>query len=187
MNNNLFENLRKRIILVIIGIVGYYFVPALVGILFRLFTHGELLISLWMYYIYTGSAFAFLIGFLYLALVKVKPSLVPKERKFRIFIGLIITSMVLLSVLIPSGLIVDDWKQGQCITKSGNFKDGKLSGTTSAGVGSELDCIQNCIVTGRVTMYEDKSCEFNGLFGFTHWEKTPKDFEIIEDNKSWND
>lgn len=188
MRTVLLENLRKRIILVIVGVAGYYLSPAPLGMLFGSLSYGELLTSLWLFYAYKGIGISFLIVFLYLALVKTGPSLVPKQKKYRHLIGLVIASTVLLSVLIPSGMIVEEWTQGQCITKSGSFKDdGEFRGTTSSGSGSELECIQSCIFAGKVSMNEEKTCKFNGLFGFAHWEKTPKDFADFEDGISRDD
>lgn len=188
MKTRLLENLRKRIIFVIIGIAGYYLVPVPISLLFNIFFHGELLTSIWAFYIFKGAAIFFLVGFLYIAFVKVKPSLMPHQKKFKQMLIVGILAITILSVVIPSGLIVDDWKQGQCLIKSGTINEnGVIYGTTSSGVGSEEECIQNCKFSGRVSMNEDKSCEFNGLFGITHWIKTPKDFEDVEDKTPWND
>lgn len=188
MKTRLLENLRKRIIFVIIGIAGYYLVPATIGILFNIFFHGELLTSIWAFYIFKGTAISFLVGFLYVALIKVKPSLMPHQKKYRQMIIVGILTITILSILIPSGLIIDDWKQGQCLIKSGSInEEEKFSGTTSSGVGSESECIQHCKFSGRVSMNEDKSCEFNGLFGSGDWVKTPEDFADVEDKTPWND
>ena len=188
MKTRLLENLRKRIIFVIIGIAGYYLVPVPFGILINIFFHGELLTSLWTFYIFKGTAIFFLVGFLYIAFVKVKPSLMPQQKKYRQMIIVGISTITIISILIPSGLIIDDWKQGQCLIKSGSINEKeRFSGTTSSGVGSELECKQNCKFSGRVSMDEDKSCEFNGLFGSGHWVKTPEDFADVEDKISWSD
>jgi hypothetical protein len=182
------ENLRKRIIFVIIGIVSYYLVPAPLSILFSSVSYGETFSSFWFFYVYKGIAISFLIGFLYVALVQVKPSLIPKKTKYRQMIIASIITITILSIMIPSGLIVNDWRQGQCLIKSGTLNEnGMLSGSTSSGVGSELECIQHCKFSGRVSMNEGKTCEFNGLFGSAHWIKTPKDLADVEDKIPWND
>ncbi len=77
MKTRLLENIRNRIIFVIIGIAGYYLVPVPFGILFNIFYHVELVTSIWAFYIFKGTAISFLVGFLYIAFVKVKPSLIP--------------------------------------------------------------------------------------------------------------
>ena len=187
MNVFPFENIKKRIILVMIGIVGYYTIPIPLGMLMHLVLRIELINDFGFYSIFQITTISFLIGFLYIAFVKVKPSLFPQQKKYRQMIVLSILTITILSIMIPGGLIVKDWKQGQCLIKSGTFnEDGMMSGTTSSGVGSELECILNCKFLGRVSMNEDKSCEFNGLFGSGHWVKTPQDFAGIEDKITWN-
>jgi len=154
LKTRLLENLRKRIIFVIIGIAGYYLVPAPIGIMLNIFYHGELLTSIWTFYIFKGTAISFLVGFLYVAFVKVKPSLIPHQKKYRQMIIVGILTITILSILIPSGLIVDDWKQGQCLIKSGTINEKeKFSGTTSSGVGSELECIQHCKFSNYKNMW----------------------------------
>lgn len=188
MKSRLLENLRKRIIFVIVGIAGYYLVPVPIGILLNIFFHGEFLTSLWTFYIFKGTAISFLVGFLYVAFVRVKPSMIPHQKKYRQMIIVGILTITILSILIPTGLIVDDWKQGQCLIKSGSINEKEnFAGTISSGIGSELECMQNCKFSGRVSMNEDKSCEFNGLFGNEHWIKTPEDFADVEDKIPWND
>ena len=176
------ENLRKRIILVIIGIAGYYTIPIPIGLFLHSVFRTEVITSFWFYYVFQAATISFLVGFLYLAFVKVQPSLVPQQKKFKhmIIVGILI--ITILSVMIPTGLIVEDWKQGQCLIKSGRMVDGEIvSGTTSSGVYSEMVCKQHCEFAGRLSPNEDKTCEFKGLFGAGSWQKTPEDFADIKD------
>jgi hypothetical protein len=187
MKTRFLENLRKRIIFAIIGIVGYYLSPLPMGILINIFFHGEILTSIWAFYVFKGTAISFLVGFLYIACVKVKPSLIPHQKKYRQMIIVSIVIIASLSVLIPSGLIVNDWKQGQClITSSPINEKERFAGTVSSSINSESECVRHCEFSGRLNMNEDKFCEFNGLFGSSHWIKTPEDFENIENKISWN-
>ena len=57
-----------------------------------------------------------------------------------------------------------------------------LEGTSSQSVTSESECIDNCIFSGKFNTREEKFCEFDGIFGKTHWEKTPD--EITLEGKS---
>ncbi len=184
MKNGFLENIRKRIILVTLGIVGYYLLPAAIHIFLIPMESSP---SIWTYYLFKTASISFLIGFLYLALVKVKPSLVPKRKKYRQTVAALIILFTILSVLIPVGLIVKDWTHGYCITSSGTTReDGKFSGTASYGEGSEFECVRSCVMTGNVSMDEEKFCKFDGLFGVTNWEKTPSDFTNVKNKISLN-
>jgi len=144
VKTRLLENLRKRIIFIIIGITGYYLSPVPMSILLNIFFHGKVLTSIWTFYVFKVIAISFLVGFLYIAFVKVKPSMVPHQKKYRQMIIVSIVIIASLSVLIPSGLIVNDWKQGQCLITSGPMNDKeRFAGTVSSSINSESECVRH--------------------------------------------
>ena len=187
MKTRLLENLRKRIFFVIVGIIGYYTIVIPTGLFLHMFFRTETTTSLLFYYIFQIITISFLVGCLYLAFVKVKPSLIPDNKKYRqlIIVGILIIAVI--SIMIPSGLIVDDWRQGQCIIQSGIIVDGEIAGgSTSYSVNSEESCKQHCEFSGRISTDQSKSCEFKGIFGVKNWKKTPEDFADIENKIGWN-
>lgn len=168
-------NLRKRIIYIIVGVVVSYFNILPLGMLYLQLSHSPLPDPVFSYFFFNGIRIGIMILFLYLALVHTKPSLVPRQKKYQKLALVSIVVVVVVTVALPSGYGIPEWEQGGCITKSGSYdEDGRFSGSTSQGITTESECIENCIFSGKLNTREEKFCEFVGLFGKTHWETTPE-------------
>ena len=178
MKTRCLENLRKRIILVILGITASYFGIIPLGMLYHMFTSFPESDPVTSYFFFNGVRTVIMVVFLYLALVHVKPSLVPQQENYRKIILIIILIIATLTVALPSGYIIPHLEQGGCITKSGSYNDdGDFRGTSSQGITTESECEDNCILSGKFNTREEKFCEFKGIFGKTHWMRTPGDFD----------
>ncbi|MCV0391982.1 MAG: hypothetical protein K5790_01670 [Nitrosopumilus sp.] len=178
MATRLLENLRKRIILVILGIITSYFGIIPLGIFYHMLVPSSLPDPLSSYFFFNSMRIGIMVLFLYFALVYVKPSLVPKQEKYKKLVLLVISVIVILVILLPSGYVIPQLEQGGCTTKSGNYNDdGDFRGSSSQGVTTESECIDNCIFSGKFNTREEKFCEFHGMFGKTHWMRTPGDFD----------
>ena len=177
------KNLRKRIIYIIIGIAVSYFSIIPLGLLYHQFSYTSLPNPVSSYFFFNSMRIGIMMLFLYFALVRVKPSFVPQREKYRKLIILSILIIITLTIALPSGYVIPQLEQGGCITKSGSYdEEGRFSGSSSQGVTTESECIDNCIFSGKFNTREEKFCEFEGMFGKTHWEKTPD--EIIMNGKS---
>ena len=173
------ENLRKRIIFVAFGIVASFFGIIPLGMVYHMFTSFSTADPVLPYFLFNSIRIAIMVLFLYIALVRVKPSLVPCNGKYRKLVMLGIFVIVILTVALPSGYVIPQLEQGACITKSGTYdKDGKFGGSSSQGINTESECIDSCIFSGKFNTREDKFCEFKGMFGKTHWVQTPDDFNV---------
>ncbi len=178
MKTRRLENLRKRIILVILGIVASYFGIIPLGMFYHMFTSFSTPDPVFSYFFFNGARIGIMVLFLYFALVRVKPSLVPQQEKYRKLVLLTIFVIVALAVCLPSGYVIPQLEQGGCITKSGNYNDdGNFGGSSSQGITTESECIDNCVFSGKFNTREEKFCEFKGVFGKTQWVQTPADFE----------
>jgi len=114
--------------------------------------------------------------FLYLALVFVKPSFVPQQRKYQKIVVLSILTITTLTIALPSGYVIPQLEQGACITKSGSYDEkGEFRGSSSQGISTESECVDSCIFSGKFNTREEKFCEFEGIFAKTHWETSPED------------
>ena len=173
------ENLRKRIIYIIIGIVVSYFSIIPLGLLHSQFSYTPLPDPVSSYFFFNSVRIGIMVFFLYFALVHIKPSFIPQQKKYRKLIILSILVIFTLSIALPSGYLIPQLEQGGCITKSGSYNEkGNFGGTSSQGVTTESECIDNCIFTGKFNTREEKFCEFKGIFGKTHWEKTPDEITM---------
>ena len=178
MKTRYLENLRKRTILVILGIVASYFGIIPLGILYRMLIPSSLPDPVSSYFFFNSIRIGIMVLFLYLALAHTKPSLVPKQEKYRKLVLLAIFVIITLTVALPSGYVIPQLEQGGCITKSGNYdENGNFGGSSSQGMTTEDECIDNCIFSGKFNTREEKLCEFKGIFGKTHWVRTPDDFD----------
>ncbi len=170
---NYTENIKKRIILVIVAIVAYIFVPIPISLsLLSFFTMPSFPIA--GYVLHLIRTFVLVI-LLYGALAWVKPSLVPLYISKKIIYA-VICGIVILSVL-PSGMLSLE-STGSC--EIFNNSQGVMS--TSNNVRStEQECIDSCIDgSDESNQYNQKSCRFNGVG--TSWSKTPDDFKGYKPN-----
>ncbi|MCV0409644.1 hypothetical protein [Nitrosopumilus sp.] len=178
MNAKFLENLRKRIIIVILGIIASYFGIIPLGLLYHKLSYAPLPDPVSSYFFFNSVRIGIMVLSLYLALVHVKPSLVPQQEKYRKFVLISILIIVTLTVSLPSGYVIPQLEQGGCITKSGSYNDGgNFSGSSSQGITTESECAYNCIFSGKFNTQEEKFCEFTGIFGKTHWMRSPDDFD----------
>lgn len=178
MKTRYLENLRKRIILVILGIVASYFGIIPLGILYHMLVSSPLPDPVSSYFFFNGIRIGIMVLFLYLALVHTKTSLVPKQEKYKKLVLLAIFVIITFTVALPSGYVIPQLEQGGCITKSGNYdENGNFGGSSSQGVTTETECDDNCIFSGKFNTREEKFCEFKGIFGKTHWMRTPNDYD----------
>ena len=178
MKSRYFENLRKRIVLVVLGIVASYFGIIPLGMAYHMFASFSETDPVFSYFFFNGVRIGIAVLFLYLALVSTKPSFVPQQEKYRklVLVGIFVIALVFVAV--PSGYVVPQLEQGACITKSGIYdEDGNFGGSSSQGITTESECVDSCVFSGKFNTREEKFCEFNGVFGKTSWEKTPSDFD----------
>lgn len=180
MKTRYLENLRKRIILVILGIIAFYFVIIPLGILYRMLVPFSLSDPVSSYFFFNSIRIGIMVLFLYLALSHTKPSLIPQQKKYRKLVIFLITMIITVSVALPSGYVIPQLEQGGCITKSGSYTDdGDFSGSSSQGITTESECVENCIFSGKFNTREEKFCEFEGIFGKTYWETTLRRLQLI--------
>ena len=178
MKSRYLENLPKRIIFVILGVVVSYFGIIPLGMAYHMFTSFSDTDPVMSYFFFNGVRIGIFVLFLYLALVRTKPSFIPQQEKYRKLALLGIFVIVVLFVAVPSGYVLPQLEQGACITKSGTFDDdGDFGGSSSQGIKTESECVDSCIFTGKFSPQEDKFCEFRGIFGKTQWMQTPDDFQ----------
>ncbi|MGH1522463.1 MAG: hypothetical protein ACRBB2_08985 [Nitrosopumilus sp.] len=178
MKTRYLENLRKRIILVIVGIIVSYFGIVPLGILYRMFASFSESEPVESYFFFNIIRIGIMVLFLYLALAYTKPSLIPKQEKYRKLVLLAIIGIITITISLPSGYVIPHLEQGGCITKSGSYTDdGIFRGVTSQGITTESECADNCIFSGKFNTREEKFCEFKGILGKTHWTRTPYDLD----------
>ena len=165
-------NIKKRIILVIVAIVAYIFVPIPVSMTMLSFLYSPLLpiAGIVMHTIQISV----LIVLLYGALAWVKPSLVPSYISKKAITAIICTIIVL--SMLPNGLLSLE-STGNCTIVS-NSK-GVLT-TSNNARSTEQQCIDSCIGGDTNNQYNQKSCEFIGVG--TTWSKTPEDFKGYKPN-----
>ena len=165
-------NIKKRIILVIVAIVAYIFVPIPVSMtmLSLLYSPSLPIAGIVMYTIQISV----LIVLLYGALAWIKPSLVPSYISKKA-IPAIICTIIVLSML-PSGLLSLE-PTGSCTII--NNSQGVLS-TSNNARSTEQQCIDSCIDGGTNNQYNQKSCEFIGLG--TTWSKIPEELKGYKPN-----
>ncbi|QLH05943.1 hypothetical protein [Nitrosopumilus ureiphilus] len=172
------ENWKKRLTYVLFGIISFYFGFIPIHIILQIIFPANSAV-MWVTFGFSFLRFAMLGIFLYMAFVHVKPSFIPKQKRYRRLIILILLLIPILTILLPSGYIVPQWESGFFIVSSGIMtKDGieHKGSTTSFGASSESDCIESCKNISNVSSDRGNSCEFTGMYGKTHWQKTSRDF-----------
>lgn len=166
---NYTENLKKRIILVVIGILCYYFAAIPISLVPRLLLPGDTVSYLLGFSLYSLVSIGLLFYFVYRALFKVNPSLMPITKKHKKAI-LVATIMIPgLFIAFSSGLVVPEWEQGECtISSSMRMQDGTLQGsTTSQTVSGISECLNHCRYQDDFNPELEKTCQFRGLFDST--------------------
>ena len=170
---NYTENIKKRIIFVILAIVAYIFLPIPIGLSMFSFFHPTSF-PIAGYVVHAIQVFVFVI-LIYGALAWVKPSLVPQYISKKIIVG-VICAIIILAVL-PGGL----WPLepvGLCIIS--NKSQGGNSMSTN-GQSTEQQCIDGCLQAENANNeFNQISCEFDGVS--TSWSKTPEELQGYKPN-----
>jgi len=172
------ENWKKRLIYVLFGVISFYFGFIPIHIISQIIFPANSAM-MWVTFGFSFLRFAMLGIFLYMAFVHVKPSFIPKQKRYRRLIILTILLIPTLAILLPSGYVISQWESGYCTISSGIVtRDGieHKGSTTSFGASSESECIANCKDISNVRSDRGNSCEFSGTYGKTHWQKTSMDF-----------
>ncbi len=162
---NYFENLRKRVIWIAVGILCYFF--AIIPV--SLIPHILLPVTDMSYFsgfsLYSLVSIGLLFYFVYRALFKVNPSWMPLVRKYKKTMLVFVTIIPTLFIVLPSGLIVPEWEQGQCsISSSMVMQDGTFQGSTTSQTMSDIsECLDHCYYDDFNPKLE-KTCQFRGLF-----------------------
>ncbi|QMU55218.1 MAG: hypothetical protein GKS07_10185 [Nitrosopumilus sp.] len=163
---NYFENLRKRIIWIIIGILCYYFAIIPISLISHVTLPGIGLSYFSGFSSYQLVSMGLLFYFVYRALFKVNPSFMPLIKKYKkiLLVFVIITSTS--TIVLPSGLIVPEWEQGECrISSSMIMQDGTSQGsTTSQTMTGISECLDHCRHYDDFNPKLEKTCQFRGLF-----------------------
>ena len=186
---NYFENLHKRIIWVAIGILCYYFAIIPVSLIPRLLLPGNSLSYFSDFSLYSLVSIGLLLYFVYRALFRVSPSLMPPVSKHKKIILVFFVVVSMLSVALPSGLILPEWAQGQCsISSAMIMQDGTFQGSTTSQTMSGIsECHDHCKYQDELNPKLEKTCEFRGMFdsapiGITN-ESAEYNHEITFDGK----
>lgn len=177
------ENWKKRLTYVLFGIVCFYFGFIPIHIMFQIIFPGDFTM-MWATFGFSFLRFAMLGIFLYVAFVHVKPSFIPKQKRYQRIIVLVLLIIPTFAILLPSGYIIPQWESGYCTISSDIMTvDGvehKGSGT-SFSASSESECIESCKAISNVSSDRGNSCEFTGTYGKTHWQKTSMDFIDVDE------
>lgn len=175
---NYFENLRKRIIWIAVGVLCYYFAVIPLSLVPHFLLPGTAVSYFSGFSLYSLVSFGLLFYFVYRAVAKVDPPLTPLLRKYKKI--LLISTVILFTLLIalPSGMIVPDWEQGECIVSSTAYApDGEpMGGTTSQSIGGKSDCLSHCKYDNSINHNDDSTCQFRGIFGSEIVFRTSEDF-----------
>jgi len=177
-------NWKKRLVYVLFGIIGFYFGFIPIHIMLQIIFPADLT-AMWATFGFSFLRFVILGVFLFMAFVYVKPSFIPKQKKYRRLIILTILLIPTLAIILPSGYIIPQWESGYCTISSGiMIKDGiaHKGSTTSYGASSESECIEICKNISNISSDRGNSCEFAGTYGKTHWQKTSMDFIDVNEN-----
>ena len=174
------HNLRKRILIVIGAIAAYYLINLPYLLINGFFNQPTLQNDLPDYFIYNVIKFGTVTAILYVALIVVKPSLVPKSKKYKRLVILIVILTPTSVIALQSGYVIPQLEQGLCITHSGTAnEDGNFIGSRSQGISTESECNASCEFNSKTSMGEDKLCEFHGVYGKTDWIIDPNNENII--------
>lgn len=177
-------NLHKRIIVLILGIIGFYFGFIPVSLLVNIVS-GQLGIQSienpgsiqYAHTILFGVIrFAFLFLAIYLAFVKIKPSLIPRSKinRKRLAIGVIVFLFLLLAI--PNGFFMGKQIQGQCSFRSVSDEQ-NMASTTSSSIRSESECLEICRGSPSLGASYYSECKFKGAFGQSNWTVTPAELQ----------
>ncbi len=163
---NYFENLRKRVIWIAVGILCYYFAVIPISLIPHVLLPGIGLNYFSGFSSYQLVSIGLLSYFVYRALFKVDPTLMPlikKYKKIMLVSAMIITT---LTIILPSGLIVSEWEQGECsISSAMVMQDGTFQGsTTSQSISGVSECLDHCKYYDDFNPKLEKTCQFKGLF-----------------------
>lgn len=161
------KNLRKRIILIIIGILCYYFAIVPLSLIPHVLLPGFGMSYFSNFSLYSFVSIGLLLYFVYRALFKVNPSLTPLVKKYKKIILIITIAIFILMIFLPSGIIVSEWEQGECsISSSMMMVDGTNQGsTTSQTISGISECLSHCKYHDSFNPKLEKICQFRGLFG----------------------
>ena len=163
---NYFENLRKRVIWIVIGILCYYFAIIPISMIPHVLLPGTSMSYFSGFSLYSLVSIGLLLYFVYRALFKVNPSFMPLIKKYKkpilVFVIIIFTS----TVVLPSGLIIPEWERGQCSVSSAMImQDGTFQGsTTSQTMTGKSECLDHCKYYNDFNPKLEKTCQFQGLF-----------------------
>lgn len=167
---NYFENLRKRIIWIAIGILCYYFAAIPISLIPHLLLPGIGISSFSAFGLYSFVSIGLLLYFVYRALFKVNPSLMPLFKKLKIYKKIILSTIIIIpltTIVISSGLIIPELEYGECaISSSMIMLDGTHQGsTTSQSMNNISECLNHCKYYDDFNPKLEKTCQFRGLFG----------------------
>lgn len=166
-----FQNIKKRIILIIIAVASYIFVPIPLGFLFFPAFH-PVSFPISGYIMHAIQIFVSLI-LVYGAFAWIKPSLVPSHITKKIVIA--VMCGIIIVMIIPSGVFTLE-PVGSC-TITNNSQGTKTVSSNSQS--TEQNCIDGCISAGHAR-YNAVACEFEGID--RSWSKTPENFEGYKPN-----
>jgi len=164
---NYFENLRKRIIWIAIGILCYYFAIIPLSLIPHFLLPGIGMSYFSGFSLYSFVSIGLLLYFIYRALFKVNPSLTPLVKKYKKILLITTITIFTLMISLHSGMIVPEWEQGECsISSSMIMQDGTFQGsTTSQTITGISKCLNHCKYYDNFNPELEKICQFRGLFG----------------------
>ncbi len=163
---NYFENLRKRVIWIAIGILCYFFAIIPMSLIPHILLPGTGMSYFSGFSLYSLVSTGLLLYFVYRALFKVNPSWLPLIKKYKKMMLIFVTIIPISIIVLPSGLIVPEWEQGQCsISSSMVMPDGTFQGsTTSQSITGVSECLDHCKYYDDFNPKLEKTCQFRGLF-----------------------
>ena len=186
---NYFENVPKRIIWIVIGILCYYFAIIPISLIPHVLLPGIGLSYFSGFSSYQFVSTGLLLYFVYRALFKVNPSLMPLIKKYKKSVLIFLIMIPTLIMTLYSGLIVPEWEQGECrISSSMVMQDGIFQGsTTSQSIAGVSECLDHCKFHDDFNPKLEKTCQFRGLFDsaptYTTKESTEYNIEVTFDGK----
>ena len=181
-------NLRKRIILVTVGILCYFFAVIPLSLMPHFLFLGNSMGPFADFSLYRFVSIGLLLYFVYRALFKVDPSLMPLFKKFKKILVPCIVVIPILTIILPSGLVIPEWEQGECLISSTAYSvNGQPMGsTTSQSITSVSECLTYCKTPDLYYPESELICQFRGLFGSDVVARTPEDFANSEDKIKFN-
>jgi len=182
------ENLRKRIILVIAGILCYFFAVIPLSIIPHVLFLGNSMGHFADFSLYRFVSIGLLLYFVYRALFKVDPSLMPLFKKFKKILVPCIIIIPILTIILPSGLIIPELEQGECSISSTAYTihGQPIGSTTSQSITSISECLTHCKTSNLYNPESGITCQFRGLFGSDVIVRTPEDFANSEGKIKFN-